>query len=135
MYSIQPLINSIIEINVFILPAPKTREDLSKLTSTDDIETTIGLTTSGKETMAAAIEAAPQVKTISEPKNVVYNFPIAPSLPSNKSKKYPVATGGRAKGNVTKVSKKILPLKCFFARIQPTSTAKGKTIMVATIAT
>ena len=47
------------------------------------------------------------------------------------NKKYPITTGGKAKGRDTSKSNKNLPLNFFLANIQPIKIATGKLIIVA----
>ena len=73
---------SVIEKKVFIGPAPNDLADLSSRGSTADIATMIERTIKGKDTTAAANEAATQVNMISIPKTVCIKVPMGLRLPS-----------------------------------------------------
>tara|TARA_Y100000590_G_scaffold450056_1_gene589142 strand:+ start:2082 stop:2408 length:327 start_codon:yes stop_codon:yes gene_type:complete len=89
----------------------------------------------GKDTTEAAIAEATQVKTISVPNKNLDTCPIDDSLPIKMRRKYPVTTGGNAKGKEIKDSKINLPLISFLPISHPTYIATGILIEVATTAT
>ena len=111
--------------NVLNGPAPKDLADLSRVSSTDDIETIVALAIKGSETTAAANVAATQVNTTSVPNKTVDRRPIGPSLPTNNKSVYPSTTGGNANGSETINSSKNFPRNSFLPTAHPINKAMG----------
>tara|TARA_Y100001934_G_C12244707_1_gene722100 strand:+ start:572 stop:892 length:321 start_codon:yes stop_codon:yes gene_type:complete len=100
-----------------------------------DIDTIIGLTINGIETIDDASTAAIQVKIIFVPKILSINDPNGPFLPKIISKKKPTITGGIAKGIRIIKSRIDLPGIFVLVNTQPINIEIGKLIIVAVSAT
>ena len=113
-------------------PAPRLRAVISSRGSTSPMATIIALTSSGKETTAAASAAATQVNTTSIPRSWWTATPMGPSRPRSRSRKKPIATGGSASGRETSMSIRTRPRTLLLARSQLTARPMGRLIAVAT---
>ena len=122
---------NVMDIKIFKLFAPNPRAHFSSSGSTDWNATMKDLTTNGKDTNAAAKTVAIHVNDKLKLNNDSIYFPINEFDPNTQSKKYPVTTGGNAKGRELINSKRKFNLKFVLVIIHETIIPIGRINRIA----